>query len=120
MPSMPPLHRPKGQQTRRDADRAFDHRRLADSETRRLYKLKRWAVIRDEQLGLEPFCRKCTERGEATPATICDHVEPHGGDVDKFWAGPFQSLCDYDHNKVKQAEEAAARKRQTRPLFRRG
>jgi hypothetical protein len=23
------------------------------------------------------------------PATICDHVEPHHGDVNKFWLGPF-------------------------------
>jgi 5-methylcytosine-specific restriction enzyme A len=27
------------------------------------------------------------------PATICDHVEPHRGDVNKFWLGPFMSLC---------------------------
>jgi hypothetical protein len=33
------------------------------------------------------------ERAIVTPATICDHVEPHHGDVNKFWLGPFQSLC---------------------------
>jgi hypothetical protein len=28
-----------------------------------------------------------------TPATICDHIEPHKGDVTKFWTGKLQSLC---------------------------
>jgi hypothetical protein len=35
----------------------------------------------------------CLERGIVTPATICDHVEPHKGDVIKFWTGELQSLC---------------------------
>lgn len=52
----------------------------------------------------------CKARGDIVEATVCDHVEPHDGDVDKFWAGPFQSLCKPDHDATKQREEAAARR----------
>lgn len=36
---------------------------------------------------------------------VCDHVEPHKGDLDKFWSGPFQTLCPDDHDVVKQGIE---------------
>ena len=42
-------------------------------------------------------------------ATVCDHVEPHRGDVAKFHGGPFQSLCAFHHNRDKQRAEAAAK-----------
>lgn len=95
---------------RREQRQAYDRRRYTESETRRLYGLKRWRDIRDDQLAREPFCRMCRARGEFVEATVCDHVEAHNGDVEKFWSGPFQSLCLPDHNSVKQAEEAAARR----------
>jgi 5-methylcytosine-specific restriction protein A len=111
MPIMPTTHRPKGHVTRRDQNRAYDRRRDQSLETRRLYKLARWLKIRAAQLLAEPTCRMCWELDQrATPATVCDHVEAHGGDVEKFWAGPFQSLCARCHNSRKQAEEAAARR----------
>ena len=31
-----------------------------------------------------------------------DHVEPHHGDVNKFWLGPFQSLCKGCHESTKR------------------
>ncbi|MCJ2010442.1 ATP-binding protein [Methylobacterium sp. J-092] len=40
-----------------------------------------------------------------TPASVCDHIEPHRGDVDRFWAGPFQSVCATCHNRHKQRQE---------------
>jgi hypothetical protein len=36
-----------------------------------------------------------------TPATICDHVEPHHGDVNS----PFQSLCKDCHDSTKSFVE---------------
>jgi hypothetical protein len=41
----------------------------------------------------------------------CDHIEPHRGDVAKFWAGPFRTLCSTCHNSHKQSEEKTGRKR---------
>lgn len=52
----------------------------------------------------------CQKAGRVTAATVCDHVEPHRGDEEKFWAGPFQSLCDQEpwrcHSSTKQQQEA--------------
>lgn len=40
-----------------------------------------------------------------TPATIADHIEPHRGDVEKFWNGELQPLCGQCHSGTKQAME---------------
>jgi len=40
-----------------------------------------------------------------TPATIADHVEPHKGDVIKFWFGALQSLCKQCHDSPKRNVE---------------
>ncbi len=58
-----------------------------------LYDSARWHRIRKLQLAEHPLCKFCAERGIVTPATICDHVEPHRGDINKFWVGALQSLC---------------------------
>src|SRR5262245_50671815 len=70
------------------------------------YSTARWARIRRHQLLKHPLCKYCAERGIVTPATICDHVEPHYGDVNKFWLGPFQSLCKQCHDSTKRFIEA--------------
>jgi 5-methylcytosine-specific restriction enzyme A len=69
------------------------------------YGTARWARIRRHQLLEHPLCRYCAERGIVTPATICDHVEPHRGDVNRFWLGPFQSLCKECHDSAKRFVE---------------
>lgn len=69
------------------------------------YGTARWARIRRHQLLEYPLCKFCLERGRVTPAEICDHVEPHHGDVNKFWLGPFQSLCKACHDSAKRMDE---------------
>jgi 5-methylcytosine-specific restriction enzyme A len=66
---------------------------------------ERRARIRRHQLRDPPLCKYCLERAIVTPATICDHVEPHQGDVNKFWLGPFQSLCKECHDSTKRFVE---------------
>ncbi len=70
-----------------------------------LYNDVQWRKLRARQLRDEPLCRMCKARGKITPATICDHIEPHKGDIKKFWAGPFQSLCKTCHDSDKQRIE---------------
>lgn len=76
----------------------------------RLYKLKAWRDLRAQQLAIEPTCRMCRAAGRTTLATVCDHVVPHRGDLELFWKGPFQSLCDQApfrcHSSRKQRIEA--------------
>jgi 5-methylcytosine-specific restriction protein A len=72
----------------------------------RWYSTNRWARIRKHQLLAQPLCHFCLERGIVAPAKICDHVEPHQGDVNRFWLGPFQSLCKRCHDSAKKFAEA--------------
>jgi 5-methylcytosine-specific restriction enzyme A len=69
------------------------------------YNTTRWDRIRKHQLRAHPLCKYCLERGRITPAEICDHVEPHKGDINKFWLGPFQSLCRPCHDSTKKFVE---------------
>jgi 5-methylcytosine-specific restriction protein A len=102
---MPPTFSPPG---RRSA-RQYDAERRTAIATRRLYSTARWQAIRDAQLAAEPLCRMCAADGRDEAATVCDHVEPHRGDVAAFWAGPFQSLCGPHHNRDKQRAERHGR-----------
>ncbi|MGB3643075.1 MAG: hypothetical protein WBG88_09210 [Mesorhizobium sp.] len=64
-----------------------------------------WQATRERQLTAEPLCRMCREVGRLIPATVCDHIERHGGEPVRFWCGPFQSLCASCHSSEKQREE---------------
>lgn len=67
------------------------------------YGTARWQRLRATQLSAHPLCAMCLPH--VTPATICDHIEPHKGDLIKFWAGPFQSLCKHHHDSDKKRIE---------------
>lgn len=48
----------------------------------------------------------CADRGVVTAATVVDHVIPHRGDKDLFFASNnLQSLCEHCHNSHKQRQE---------------
>lgn len=78
-------------------------------EYHKWYKTYRWQKTRLAQIRAKPFCEKCLPR--VVPAKICDHVEPHKGDEQKFWNGPFQSLCKPCHDGLKQREEKGSLRR---------
>lgn len=75
------------------------------AEWQHLYKSARWLKLRLVHLSSEPLCRMCKDEGRITPATVCDHVVPHKGNLALFYGGPFQSLCKPCHDRHKQAEE---------------
>jgi hypothetical protein len=86
-----------------------DQRSPEALEYRKWYKTARWRSLRIAQLTARPLCRYCQDQGHVTPATICDHAEPHRGDPVKFWSGPFISLCKPHHDSSKQSEERLGR-----------
>ena len=79
---------------------------MARSQWSHLYANRRWRRLRALHLAKHPLCAYCLKRGELKPADVVDHVEPHRGDMDKFWNGLVQSLCHACHSSVKQREEA--------------
>ena len=70
-----------------------------------LYSHRRWRRKREEQLYLQPLCEFCARRGVVKAATTADHVQPHRGDLEKFWYGALQSLCAPCHSGEKQRQE---------------
>jgi hypothetical protein len=73
-------------------------------EHQKLYDTRLWKRIRARQLAKEPWCAECLKENRYTPATDCDHIEPHRGDPAKFFKGPFQSLC-HPHHSQKTVQE---------------
>ena len=102
---MPPTFRPPGARTKQQIRRDYDARRRRDKPWRAWYSTATWHAIRGAQLAAEPLCRMCAVRGVVAEATVCDHVEPHRGDWQRFVGGPFQSLCSSCHSKDKQRIE---------------
>lgn len=47
----------------------------------------------------------CLRNGRPTPATVVDHVQPHNGDVNKFYLDALQSLCAPCHDRDKKRVE---------------
>lgn len=82
-----------------------DQRSKAAEAYRRWYWTPRWRALAAAQLRAEPLCSTCKARGRYTPATVCDHIEPHKGNETAFWCGPFQSLCKPCHDGAKQQAE---------------
>jgi 5-methylcytosine-specific restriction endonuclease McrA len=75
------------------------------NESDRWYGLLRWKKRRKAQLLRHPLCASCLEKFLVTPASVCDHVEPHHGDRHKFEFGALQSLCAPCHDSLKRVVE---------------
>lgn len=101
MPTKASTHKPYKQQEGKARERAGKYSHL--------YRTPRWRAIRKSQLQIEPLCRLCYKNGIVKLANICDHIEPHRGNMVKFWNGPFQSLCKHCHDSYKQAFEKSGK-----------
>ena len=77
---------------------------VRDMASQGLYGTRLWKRIRERQLAKDPWCADCLRTGIYVSATDVDHVERHMGDKDKFFRGPFQSLCHSCHSKKTASE----------------
>ncbi|NUN51833.1 MAG: HNH endonuclease [Planctomycetaceae bacterium] len=81
---------------RAEKDRALDERR--DPRIVRLYRSKRWLILRREVLAAQPTCLSCREEGIVSRATEVDHVTPHRGNLQLFFErSNLQGLCKRHH-----------------------
>ena len=61
----------------------------------------RWQKARLGWLKRHPLCVECESQGRVTPATVVDHIDPHKGDMRKFWdRNNWRSLCALHHNRA--------------------
>ena len=75
------------------------------NEYNHLYQTTKWRKIRSDYLLRNPLCVMCRQDGLYTPASVCDHIDPHKGNETKFYSGPFQALCKTHHDSTKAREE---------------
>jgi 5-methylcytosine-specific restriction protein A len=65
--------------------------------TRRLNSAE-YKQARIDFLRASPLCALCLEAGRYTPASVLDHIAPHGGDAALFWDQMnWQGLCNRCH-----------------------
>jgi 5-methylcytosine-specific restriction enzyme A len=75
------------------------------------YSSRKWKRLREMVLLRDHYtCNACGLIDPRPGQLICDHVVPHKGDEQKFWAGPFQTLCKTCHDGAKQRLERYTRR----------
>ena len=75
---------------------------------------REWREQSKGHLHKHPLCVRCAANGLTVAATVVDHVTPHKGNRQLFWArSNWQSLCERCHN-VKTATEDGAFGRPTK------
>lgn len=75
----------------------------------------KWSKRAKEFLRAHPWCVECMKMGHLVPATQVDHIIPHKGNQDLFWAeSNWQGLCD-SHHSQKTAREDGGFGRQVKP-----
>ena len=99
-------------------EQARHHCRDEVQPWRRWYKTARWQKLRLSVLQRDRYtCQSCGRIEGETSRLVCDHIEPHGGDEEKFWNGPFQTLCKPCHDGIKQAIDRAGKKASFHPYW---
>lgn len=69
-----------------------------------LYKRRAWGRLARAYLVAHPWCVACQRDHRLTLATQVDHIEPHRGNQDLFWAEEnLQGLCHSCHSRKTQA-----------------
>lgn len=83
-----------------------DLRSTKAKQYRRHYKASKWKRIREAQLRMQPLCEYCLQSEIVEPATVVHHGDGgHKGDMNRFWNGPFVSLCKPCHDRDGQRED---------------
>src|SRR5690606_264856 len=104
MPVRPPLHRPVGRRDKRERDQDYARRR--NPVARALYRSKRGRTERAAFLHDHPLCVECERHDLIRPATVVDHIDPHGGDETVFWdKSRWQALCASCHGRKTAAKD---------------
>lgn len=85
----------------------YDHRSAEARQWRKLYNTGRWRRLRIAKLSADPICEYCLRTETIEPATVVHHGDGgHKGDIERFWSGPFVSLCKRCHDTYGADEDA--------------
>ena len=95
---------------RAQGQRSVDEIR-AEAEQRRGTARQRGYGVRWDRVSAafklaHPLCLGCEAVGQYKATAVTDHVEPHKGDMVKFWnAERWQPACTWHHDVIKQQLE---------------
>lgn len=104
--------------TRAVAEQMRNEARWRAQPWRQWYGTAAWKRLRWSILTRDLFtCQMCKRIETDTSRLVCDHIDPHGGDREKFWAGPFQTLCCDCHDGAKQRIDRQGRQASLRPKW---
>jgi len=95
-----PPHQAEADAVRAEQRKSYWRDRAESNPVYALYSSPRWKELRSRHLAANPRCVVC-----GGPANTVDHVYPHLGVVDRFWNGPFQSMCSKDHARKTAKED---------------
>ncbi len=71
-----------------------------------------WEKARLRFLRDNPLCVMCGKDGRVAAASVVDHIKPHRGDLELFWAqANWQALCKPHHDSTKKSDELSGRVR---------
>lgn len=80
----------------RMAEKQSEYRKPEHS---RLYHSAAWGKASKAYRAANPLCAECERNGVVRAAECVDHIEPHKGDLVRFWSVEnWQSLCDKCHS----------------------
>jgi 5-methylcytosine-specific restriction protein A len=68
----------------------------------------KWRKARAAFLNQNPLCVECMKDDIVEAATVVDHIDPHRGDMTKFWNRKnWQPLCKHHHDKKTATQDSA-------------
>jgi 5-methylcytosine-specific restriction enzyme A len=93
-----------------DSGRCDAHRIKADRERGTAQErgyTSAWTKARAAWLRKHPLCAEHARQGRVEAANAVDHITPHKGDKDLFWASAtnWQSLCKTCHDRKTATED---------------
>lgn len=83
MPTAPKRHSPS-RLTKASTEKQWASRQNGSHDLYNLWLWRKPGGLRQQVLWRDPLCKECERQGLLTPATEADHIEPHGGDFDRF------------------------------------
>ena len=105
MPTSPRQYRPRGY-SRAATEKQWASRRDGRHALYNLWLWRKPGGLRQQVLDRDPLCVMCLKENKVTVATEADHIEPHGGDYDKFVdIEGCQGLCKACHSAKTMREQ---------------
>lgn len=106
MPHAPKTFRPSWLQSHSELPRYARHQPERRGSARERGYDTRWDKARKAWLARDPLCVCCHANGALNEATVLDHIEPHKGDMGKFWSSSnWQGLCEWCDKNLKRSIE---------------